>query len=98
MAGRLVKDRALIGARTLLWAAVMLAAAALLAALMLAALGIIVLAAEPAPSIVAPVDPRSDGQGPGLVGSPLGVALGVIFLGVVVAAVTALVLRLTGER
>jgi hypothetical protein len=98
MASGLVNDRPLIGARTLLSTAVMLAAAALLATLMLAALGMIVLAAEPAPSIIPPIDPRSDGQGPGLVGSPLDVALGVILLGVAVAAVTALVLRLTGER
>ncbi len=93
-----MKERPLVAARPLLSAAVMLAAAAVLAALMLAMLGMIVLAAEPAPSIVPPVDPRSDGQGPGLVGSPLDVALGVILLGVAVAAVTALVLRLTGER
>lgn len=84
-------------AQAVLLTVAMVAAATMLVALMLATLGTIVLAAEPQPSIVPPVDPRSDGQGPGLVGSPLGVALGVILLGVVVAAVTALVMRLTRE-
>jgi len=56
-----------------------------------------VMAAEPEPSILVPTDPRSDGQGPGLVGSPVVVAMGVIVLGALVAGVTALVLRLTRE-
>ncbi|MBA3852609.1 MAG: hypothetical protein H0X59_09635 [Chloroflexi bacterium] len=70
---------------------------AILVAVLIVALGPTVMATEPESSILAPMDPRSDGQGPGLVGSPLGVAVGVILLGALVAAITALVLRLTRE-
>lgn len=62
-----------------------------------AAFGSAVMAAEPEPSILAPTDPRSDGQGPGLVGSPVVVALGVILLGALVAGLTGMVVRLTRE-
>jgi hypothetical protein len=41
------------------------------------------------------VDPRSEGAGPGLVGSPFGVLLGVLGLGVLTAAATAVFVRLT---
>ncbi|MDQ3491800.1 MAG: hypothetical protein M3452_00885 [Chloroflexota bacterium] len=95
--GRLANDRLFVDLRGVLRTVVMVAATAVLVTLLVATLGTEVLAAEPQPSIVPPVDPRSDGQGPGLVGSPVGVAMGVILLGVVVAAVTALVLRLTRE-
>ncbi len=40
-------------------------------------------------------DPRSDGGGPGLVGSPVEIALGVVLLGLVTVAGTTLVVRLT---
>lgn len=70
---------------------------AVLVAVLLVALGPTVMATEPEPSVLAPMDPRSDGQGPGLVGSPLIVALGVILLGALAAAVTALVVRLTRD-
>jgi hypothetical protein len=40
-------------------------------------------------------DPRSDGEGPGLVGNPLLILLAVVALGLVTVAVTALVARLT---
>ena len=40
-------------------------------------------------------DPRSEGEGPGLVGSPLLILAGVVLLGVVTALVTVLVVRLT---
>ncbi len=70
---------------------------AILVAVLIVVLGPSVMATEPESSILAPIDPRSDGQGPGLVGSPLGVAVGVILLGGLVAAITALVLRLTRE-
>ena len=40
-------------------------------------------------------DPRSDGGGPGLVGSPIEIALAVVLLGSVTVAGTVLVLRLT---
>ncbi len=70
---------------------------AILVAVLIVALGPTVMATEPESSILAPMDPRSDGQGPGLVGSPLVVAVGVILLGALAAAMTALVLRLTRE-
>jgi hypothetical protein len=39
-------------------------------------------------------DPRSNGQGPGLVGSPFAVALGVVVLGLLAAGGTVLYVRL----
>ncbi len=75
---------------------VLVGVAAALAVLFLSA-GVPVLAAGPEPTILPPIDPRSDGQGPGLVGSPLVIAVGVIFLGALTALVTALVLRLARE-
>lgn len=53
--------------------------------------------ASPEPPIVAG-DPRSEGEGPGIMGSPVVIALGVVALGVVTAAVTLLVLRLTRQE
>ena len=57
---------------------------------------------EPSPSpqstsILGTGDPRSDGQGPGLVGSPFAVALGVVALGAVAAGGTLLYLRATRD-
>jgi hypothetical protein len=55
-------------------------------------------AQSPEPSgatVIVAGDPRSDGEGPGLVGSPLLIALGVVVLGVLTAAGTVLVIRLT---
>jgi hypothetical protein len=55
-------------------------------------------AQDPEPSAVALIvagDPRSDGEGPGLVGSPIEIALAVVVLGLVTTAGTALVIRLT---
>ncbi len=72
---------------------VLVGVAAALAVLFMSA-GVPVLAADPDPTIMPPIDPRSDGQGPGLVGSPLVIAAGVIFLGALTALITALVLRL----
>jgi hypothetical protein len=43
-------------------------------------------------------DSRSDGGGPGLVGSPVAIALGVVVLGVITAVGTLVVLRVTGTR
>lgn len=80
--------------RAVLLTVALVALAATLAALLGTS---VAMAGEPAPSIVPPLDPRSDGGGPGLVGSPLVVALGVILLGALAAVVTALVLRLTRE-
>ena len=50
------------------------------------------------PPVIGTGDSRSDGEGPGLVGSPLVVALGVVVLGLVTAGVTVVVLRIGGSR
>lgn len=54
--------------------------------------------AEPAPTpgvLFEGGDPRSDGTGPGLVGSPLLILLGVVMLGLATAVATAIIVRLT---
>ena len=43
-------------------------------------------------------DPRSNGQGPGLVGSPFAIAIGVVLLGVIAAGGTLLYLRVIDRR
>jgi hypothetical protein len=54
------------------------------------------LAATPVPTNVAGGDPRSAGEGPGLVGTPV-VAIAIVFgLGIAAAAVTVAYVRLTG--
>ncbi|MCY7417985.1 MAG: hypothetical protein LH650_05735 [Chloroflexi bacterium] len=50
--------------------------------------------ASPGAVIVAG-DPRSDGGGPGLVGSPIEIALGVVLLGLLTIAGTTLVIKVT---
>ena len=73
------------------------------------ALALAVAAADPsaAPSAAATAlpaalleggDPRSDGDGPGLVGNPLLIMGAVAALGVVTAAVTLLIARLVGRE
>jgi hypothetical protein len=57
-----------------------------------------VAAATPSPELVPGGDTRSEGEGAGLVGSPVLVALGVIALGVAAAGATTLYLRLTREE
>ena len=42
-------------------------------------------------------DPRSDGQGPGIVGEPLLVLLGIVVIGAVTVVTTVLVARATGR-
>ena len=54
--------------------------------------------AAPVEEPVVSGDPRSDGEGPGIVGSPLVILLGVVFLGLLTAVVTILVVRLRGQR
>ena len=56
------------------------------------------LAASPIPSAVTAGDPRSSGQGPGLVGDPLLAIGAVILLGVVSVGATLLYVRSTGGR
>ncbi len=55
-------------------------------------------AASPSPSAVLGGDPRSDGQGPGLVGDPLMAIVLVLVIGLGAALGTALYVRATGGR
>jgi hypothetical protein len=43
-------------------------------------------------------DARSEGEGPGIVGSPVAIAAGVVVLGVLTALGTVLVVRVTGSH
>jgi hypothetical protein len=56
----------------------------------------VALAASPSPA--AGGDPRSSGQGPGLVGDPAFAVLAVVAIGIVTLAVTLAYIRLTGGR
>lgn len=84
------------GRRLWVWAA----AGCVIACLVALAIGLdvaVVLAAEPEASAVALVpsgDPRSDGAGPGIVGSPLAILVGVIALGLSTVLVTIVLARL----
>lgn len=57
-----------------------------------------VAAASPSPSAAVGNDPRSSGQGPGLVGDPATAILLVIGIGVATVVVTLLYVRATGGR
>lgn len=50
------------------------------------------------PGIVDPGDPRSEGEGAGLIGDPVLVALGVIGLGALASGATLVYLRLTRDE
>ena len=68
-----------------------------LAALLACAMAVAALAAEPSAApvgLLAGGDPRSEGDGPGLVGSPLAMMLAVMALGLVTALATAALARL----
>jgi hypothetical protein len=67
--------------------------ALLVAALLLPAM---VLAASPEPTAVTAGDPRSSGQGPGLVGDPLTAVLVVVAIATLVIVATLLYVRATG--
>ena len=56
----------------------------------------VALAASPSPG--AGGDPRSSGQGPGLVGDPAFAVLAVLAIGMAALAVTLVYIRLTGGR
>jgi hypothetical protein len=56
-----------------------------------------VLAASPSPEPIGG-DPRSSGQGPGLVGDPLFAVLAVVVIGVVSVVATLAYVRLTARR
>jgi hypothetical protein len=66
------------------------------AAGMLLTLPSLVLAASPTPGPGDAGDPRSSGQGPGLVGDPLTAILVVVAIGVVALLATLAYVRLTG--
>jgi hypothetical protein len=55
------------------------------------------LAASPTPEVVVG-DPRSSGQGPGLVGDPLSAVLAVVVIGVGAVVATLVYVRLTARR
>ena len=86
----------------------MVAVAALVAGLISLTLGIVwalagaatgtALAASPDPSSVVGGDPRSSGQGPGLVGDPVTAIVLVLVIGIGTAVGTALYVRATGGR
>ncbi len=77
----------------------------LAAAVAILALGSVALGAEPSPTLPSPSplppelleggDLRSDGGGPGLVGSPLLILAAVIVLGLATAGATVVIARLT---
>ncbi len=54
------------------------------------------LAASPTPAVGG--DPRSSGQGPGLVGDPAFAVLAVLAIGIATIAITLVYIRLTGGR
>lgn len=51
-----------------------------------------------APPMIGTGDSRSEGEGPGLVGSPVAIAVGVVVLGVLTAVGTMVALRIGGSR
>ncbi len=57
-----------------------------------------VLAASPSPTAATAGDPRSSGQGPGLVGDPALALLAVVAIGVAAVLVTLAYVRLTSPR
>jgi len=57
-----------------------------------------ILAASPTPSTGPGGDPRSSGQGPGLVGDPVLALAGVLAIGVGALVLTLVYLRLTARR
>jgi hypothetical protein len=68
-----------------------------LVVLLACVLAVAALAAEPSAApvgLLAGGDPRSEGGGPGLVGSPVAMLLGVVALGLVTALATAVLARL----
>ena len=62
------------------------------------ALAMTALAASPAPTAGSGGDPRSSGQGPGLVGDPVFALLAVVGIGFASFTVTFLYVRLTARR
>ena len=73
----------------------LLAAATVLTAILLA-VPAMVLAASPTPGPGDPGDPRSSGQGPGLVGDPTTAILVVVAIGILTVVATLAYVRFTG--
>jgi hypothetical protein len=73
-------------------------ARAILATVAWLATAAVVAAATPVPSAAAGGDPRSAGQGPGLVGDPVFALLGVLAIGLGALVLTLAYLRLTAPR
>ncbi|HUQ77273.1 MAG TPA: hypothetical protein VM427_00175 [Patescibacteria group bacterium] len=95
-AAALLGAGAILLAGALAWAAVA-ALLPLLIALVPGVAGLVdsVSAASPEPSVAAGGDPRSDGQGPGLVGTPGLAIIGVVAIGLMAVLITAVYVRLT---
>lgn len=68
-----------------------------LALLLLSVAGPVVSGASPEPTVLVTGDPRSEGQGPGVIGQPLVILLGVVALGAAAAGATLLIVRLTRD-
>jgi hypothetical protein len=86
----------LVKARAGLAATVLGAVASLIGAWLVGAMT--VLAATPSPTAATVGDPRSSGQGPGLVGDPALALLVVVAIGVAAVLVTLTYVRLTTPR
>lgn len=69
-----------------------------LTAILWLALAVSALAASPSPDPAVGGDPRSSGQGPGLVGDPAFALLAVVAIGLGTVAATWLYVRLTAHR
>ena len=101
-AGRTRFAAALLGAGAILVAGAL--AWTLVAALLPAVIAVVpgaaglvesVLAASPEPSVSGGGDPRSDGQGPGLIGTPGLAIIGVVAIGLISVLITTVYVRLT---
>ena len=73
-------------------------AGVVMAAIVWLSLTLPALAASPGPTTGAGGDPRSSGQGPGLVGDPLLAVLVVVAIGAAALGLTLVYVRLTGRR
>ena len=95
-AAALLGAGAILVAGALVWAVVAALLPAVIA-LVPGAAGLVesVLAASPEPSVAAGGDPRSNGQGPGLIGTPGLAIIGVVAIGLIAVLITAVYVRLT---
>ena len=98
MSWRPASGRGARGARPASWAwpALQTFLASIVATVVVLVLAGAAFAATPSPTTAAGGDPRSSGQGPGLVGDPVAAILAVAILAVASLAATLLYVRLTG--